>query len=109
VSFRLLYPIFVRLCGGLVLPGRWSASKNAELLVLRHEIAVRRRAQPAPRLDWAGRAVMAALIGSCPGSRGHPGWSVREPSCGGAVAWSPGQGRIRNGPAGRRSAGRLVR
>ena len=50
MSLRLLYLIFVRLCGWLV------------LLVLRHEVAVLRRANPRPRLGWADRAVLAALI-----------------------------------------------
>ncbi len=62
MSLRLLYLIFIRVCGWLVLLGRSSASKNAELLVLRHEVAVLRRATPRPRLDWAGRAVLATLI-----------------------------------------------
>ena len=62
MSLRLLYLIFSQVCGWLVLLGRSSASKSAELLVLRHEVAVLRRTKPRPRLDWADRAVLAALI-----------------------------------------------
>ena len=62
MSLRLLYLIFVRLCSWLVLLSRSAASKDAELLVLRHEVAVLRRTHPQPRLDWADRAILAALI-----------------------------------------------
>src|SRR5512133_1138114 len=72
VSLRLLYLIFSRLLDSLTLLSRASASKNIELLVLRHEVAVLRRTNPKPRLDWADRALFAALIQRLPAAlRGH--------------------------------------
>ena len=72
VSLRLLYLIFSRLLSWLTLLPRASSSKDVELLVLRHEVAVLRRTNPKPRLDWADRALFAALIRRLPTVlRGH--------------------------------------
>jgi len=53
VSLRLLYLVFLQLLNLLLLLGRSSTSKDVELLVLRHEVAVLRRVRPKPRLGWA--------------------------------------------------------
>jgi hypothetical protein len=58
--------IFLRLLNLLALLARSSASKDIELLVLRHEVAVLGRTNPKPRLDWADRAVFAALVQALP-------------------------------------------
>jgi hypothetical protein len=47
--------------GWLMLLGRSQASKNVEIMVLRHEVAVLRRQVEHPKPDWADRAVLAAL------------------------------------------------
>jgi hypothetical protein len=43
MALRLVYLIFSQLVQWIVLSARESAAKDAELLVLRHEIAVLRR------------------------------------------------------------------
>ena len=72
MSFRLVYLIFIQLLGWLTLLSRASSAKDVEILTLRHEVAVLRRTNPRPRLDWADRAVSAALIWRLPKVlRGH--------------------------------------
>jgi len=72
VSLRLLSLIFGRPLSWLTLLPRAPSSKDIELLVLRHEVAVLRRTNPKPRLDWADRALFAALIRHLPAVlRGH--------------------------------------
>jgi putative transposase len=66
VSIRLLYLIFWQVLGLVLLMGRTSATKNVELLVLPHEVAVLRRTNPRPRMDWTDRVVFAALVRRLP-------------------------------------------
>jgi hypothetical protein len=72
VSVHLLYLIMIRLFGWLVLPGRSEAVKDAEIMVLRHELAVLRRQVVRPKPDWADRAILAALARFLPSAlRAH--------------------------------------
>jgi hypothetical protein len=61
VALRLVYLIFIRLLGTLALLLRSDVSKEAEILVLRHQPAVLRRQVARPRLSWADRALISAL------------------------------------------------
>jgi putative transposase len=67
----LLYLIFRQVLGLVLLLGRRSSTKEVELLVLRHEVAVLRRANSRPRLDWADGAVFAALVRRLPRALRH--------------------------------------
>src|SRR6266496_3083151 len=61
MTLRLLYLLFCQVTRWLALLARSSAAKDAELLVLRHEVAVPWRQVTRPRVDWADRAVLAGL------------------------------------------------
>jgi putative transposase len=69
VMVRMLYLMFVRLARWLVLLAHSAASKDAELLVVRQEVAVLRRQNLRPKLDWADRAILSALARLLPRHR----------------------------------------
>jgi hypothetical protein len=65
---RLLCLLFRQVLRWLALLASSSAAKDAELVMLRHEVAVLRRQVARPRLDWADRAVLGGLARLLPRS-----------------------------------------
>jgi putative transposase len=89
VSLRLLYLIFSQPLSWLTLLPRAPSSKDIELFVLRHEVAVLRRTNPKPRLNWGRPSSSPHSSDTCPQCCAGIAWSPRPRSCAGIAAWSP--------------------
>ena len=62
MALWLTYQMFFKLLSWLVLRDRSDTTKEIEILVLRHQLAVLQRRTPRPRMSWADRAMVAALL-----------------------------------------------
>ncbi len=70
MCLRFVFLVITRLAAWLRLSRREEAWKTAEILILRHQLAVLQRRQPRrPKLNWADRALLAALLGEIPKAR----------------------------------------
>ncbi len=56
-----MYLMFARLLAWMALRIRSDTTKDIEILVLRHELAVLKRRTPRPRMTWTDRALIAVL------------------------------------------------
>jgi putative transposase len=71
MALRLLYLIVLRVFGWIALLARSNTSKDVEILVLRHQLAVLRRQVSTPRPSRADRAILSALARFLPRRRRH--------------------------------------
>ena len=69
MSLQFAYLAVLRLSGWLALLARSDRAKDAEILILRHQLAVLQRQVKTPRLSWADRAILAALARLLPRSQ----------------------------------------
>jgi putative transposase len=72
MCLRLVFLLITRPTAGVWLARREETWKTAEILILRHQLAVLQRQQSRrPELNWADRALPAALLGVIPKARRH--------------------------------------
>src|SRR5713101_1390940 len=72
MCLRFVFLLITRLAAWLRLSRREQAWQTAEILILRHQLAVLKRRQPRrPNLNWADRALLTTLLGVIPKARRH--------------------------------------
>ena len=80
MCLRFVFLLITRVAAWLRLSQREDAWKTAEILILRHHLTVLQRRQPRrPRLNWADRALLAALLGVMP-KHATAAWPPNSPA-----------------------------
>jgi len=70
MCLRFVFLLITRTVSWLRLSRRGETWRIAEILILRHQLAVLQRRQPCrPGLNWADRALLASLLGVIPKAR----------------------------------------
>src|SRR5271170_8186825 len=70
MCLRFVFLLFTRMASWLRLSRREETWRTAEILLLRHQLAVLQRRQPRrPDLDWADRALLATMLAVIPKAR----------------------------------------
>jgi hypothetical protein len=90
MSLRFAYLTVLRVFGWLALLARSDRAKDAEILILRHQVAVLQRQVKAPRLSWANRALLAALTRVLPSGQLRQMRLIISPRDFAALAHRPG-------------------
>src|SRR5712691_319725 len=97
MCLRFVFLLITRVASWQRLSRREEAWQTAEILILRHQLAVLQRRQPRrPNLDWADRALLATLLGVIP-KPGTGAAAAGRPGHDPALAWRGGD----QDPAGR--------
>ena len=73
MALRLIYQMFATLLGWIVLHTRSDTTKEIEILILRHPLAVLQRRTPRPRMSWTD---CSGTVGTC--SAQHTLWHDRR-------------------------------
>jgi hypothetical protein len=83
MCLRFVFLLVTRVAAWLRLSRREEAWKTAEILILRHQLAILQRRHPRrPKLNWADRALIATLPGVIPRRRRHGETACQHPETG---------------------------
>jgi putative transposase len=113
MCLRFVFLLITRVAAWLRLSRCEETGKTAEILILRHQLAILQRRQPCrPNLNWADRALLAALPSVIPkaapgaAARDHPG---HDPALAPRHRPLPLGGRSMRGKTGRPATRRNIR